>query len=208
MYYRAPSVDDLRTVPGSHYGPLIYAQNQTGEYRYGSGRGFLRHWDGPWNFSATAINVAGTRDGRFPKADEYRLAYHHIPFPFISSVSYTVNDVCRVPYYDGFENRPQYSNASLDDLLRFPIERAVANNEGNHVGYGRYGLTNIDLNVSAQVAYDDWPKETENVFKFTAGTEFVSQCGGQFHQYVSIESRCEWYLRVSFCSRRLIQCVA
>jgi hypothetical protein len=179
-YYRAPSVDDLRTAPDSHYGPLRYAFNQTATTKYGYGwSNWLQHWDGPWNFTPTASEM-GTRDGRFPKADHLRLAYHHIPFPFISSMSYTVNNVCRVPYYDGFENHPQYSNASLDDLLRFPIERAVANNEGNHVGYGWYGLTNIDLNVSAQVNMYDWPSPTKNVFKLTAGTEFVSQCGGNF----------------------------
>ena len=179
-YYRAPSVDDLRTVPDSHYGPLDYANIQTATDDYALGSGFLQHWDGPWNFTGTAM-YAGTRDGRYPKADENRLAYHHLPFPLLSSMSYTVNDVCRVPYYDGYENHPQYSNAaSLDDLLRYPIDRAVANNEGNHVGYGRYGLTNIDLNVSAQATAYDFPSATKNVFKFTAGTEFVSQCGGNF----------------------------
>ena len=179
-YYRAPSVDDLRTVPDSHYGPLDYADIQTATDEYAWGGPSLQHWDGPWNFTGTAM-YAGTRDGRYPKADENRLAYHHLPFPLLSSMSYTVNDVCRVPYYDGYENHPQYSNAaSLDDLLRYPIDRAVANNEGNHVGYGRYGLTNIDLNVSAQATAYDFPSATKNVFKFTAGTEFVSQCGGNF----------------------------
>ena len=179
-YYRAPSVDDLRTVPDSHYGPLDYADIQTATDEYAWGGPSLQHWDGPWNFTGTAM-YAGTRDGRYPKADEKRLAYHHLPFPLLSSMSYTVNDVCRVPYYDGYENHPQYSNAaSLDDLLRYPIDRAVANNEGNHVGYGRYVLTNIDLNVSAQATAYDFPSATKNVFKFTAGTEFVSQCGGNF----------------------------
>lgn len=174
-YYKAPSVDDFRIVPYSHYGPIVYAVEKTP-----GGYSDLKHSDGPWNFTPTANNVA-TRDGPFPKASPERLAYHHLPFPSISSMSYTVNDECRVPYYNGYENHPQYSDTALDDLLRYPIERAAANGEG-HVGYGWYGITNINLNLPAQVGEYDYPPATDNVFKLATGTDFVDKCEGNFTQ--------------------------
>jgi len=173
-YYEAPSVDNLLTY--GHYGPILKGFDQSSTYDF-SQTSSLYSCDGPWNESETAFDNY-LLDGPLPSADRDRFMVYHKPLPSLSDVVYTVNDFCRVPYYDGWENHPKYTDAALDDLLRYPIERAALSRSG--IGYGYYGLTNVDLQLPTTHDNWDFPDTFENVFKLATGTNFISQCGGNF----------------------------
>lgn len=172
-YYEAPSVDNLITY--GHYGRILRGTDQSAAGVFSGG--ILYDYDGPWNFSATG-EFYYTLAGSLPSADRDRLKVYHKPLPALSDIVYTVNDFCRVPYYNGWENHPKYSNAAIDDLLRFPIERAGLSRTS--IGYGWYGLTNIDFELPTTHGNWVYPELYENVFKLASGTNFISQCGGNF----------------------------
>ena len=162
-YYEAPTTSNL--ISYGDYGPKSFSTTKIGGLDY--------HWsyDGPWNMSETNSQTVS------PRSSIDIFTVYHIPFPSLTNQTFTYNDQCRVPYYKNFDKHSAYTLSALDDALRTAVERGSLNPEGQYTGYGYYGLTNVDFQLSEDRASLSYPDPTANVFKLDEGTNFVSKCG-------------------------------
>ena len=161
-HYASPTVDNL--VSYGDYGPQVY------EY---SDSAVNYHNDGPWNFQETGINGDGS-----PRSSLQTLTVYHKPFPTLTNQTITLHEMCRVPFYKGYEKHSAYGFAAIDDAVRYAVERGSLNFDayGGFSGYSSGGLTNHDLNLMDGGA-TIYPNPSQNIFKLATDTKFVATCG-------------------------------
>mmetsp|Transcript_93 Transcript_93/g.342 ORF Transcript_93/g.342 Transcript_93/m.342 type:complete len:448 (-) Transcript_93:195-1538(-) len=160
-HYVSPTVGNL--VSEGDYGPQTYAYGDTP----------VTHNDGPWNFTDTGENGDGT-----PRSSLKTLTVYHKPFPTLTNQTCTLHEMCRVPFYKGYEKHSAYGFAAIDDAVRSAVERGSLNFDayGGFSGYSARGLTNHDLEMTDGGALV-YPNPSQNIFKLATDTKFVATCG-------------------------------